>query len=396
MRYRSAKDSPSEALPARWLAAFGLFSLTAIVAAPRASATDVRLVGPVAASPGFTIGQVTLQASEVANFDFFTSGTLRLEYWFFSTPYSGYPQFGYKVAQATLGQLYPGYSFFNVSQTVPIIPPPDGYYCPAFVLTEFTGFEYTPRDWSNFTCRYVGDPPNSPPNAYFTVSSSSGVPPLTVVLDASGSSDSDGFIVGYGWSASDGQTRSGAVTSMTFWTPGTYTITLAVTDNDGAADFFERTVTVVNLPDTCIRESIQLYETLSRTLSTSDCAVDVDGGRYYTDLYEIVLPYAGRLWLAMNSTQLDAYLGIFTPDGDFLLAEDDDSGGGLNALLAADLAAGTYLITATSYDPDEIGTYSLYAVLVPEPPGMALGGVALAAVVAIAGRRRRAAAKRTV
>lgn len=83
-----------------------------------ARATDVRLVGFASATPSLPF--VTLRTDEVANYDIFTSGTLRIEYWFFPTPFTGALQFGYKTAETTLGQ------------TVPLGLPPDGYYCPSF------------------------------------------------------------------------------------------------------------------------------------------------------------------------------------------------------------------------------------------------------------------------
>jgi serine protease len=63
----------------------------------------------------------------------------------------------------------------------------------------------------------------------------SGAPPLTVTLDGSASSDSDGTIERYSWTDCS-QTTSGETATMDFTTPGVYTITLTVTDNDGATN----------------------------------------------------------------------------------------------------------------------------------------------------------------
>jgi len=73
---------------------------------------------------------------------------------------------------------------------------------------------------------------NKPPIAAFIFSPSSGLAPLIVSLDASTSTD-DGIIKHYHWSSSDGQTFSGTIstTTMAFQQPGTYTISLLVTDD---------------------------------------------------------------------------------------------------------------------------------------------------------------------
>ena len=88
---------------------------------------------------------------------------------------------------------------------------------------------------------------NQRPVANFSVTPPSGKAPLTVTLDASVlSKDADGTITTYQWNSSDGQTANGSVTSITFGTVGTYTITLLVTDDKGASSNpLDRTVTVV-------------------------------------------------------------------------------------------------------------------------------------------------------
>ncbi len=87
-------------------------------------------------------------------------------------------------------------------------------------------------------------PMNEPPNAIFTADPTEGDIPLEVVVDASGSTDPDGMIVSYEWDFGDGTTGTGLMTSHTYNTPGTYTITLTVTDDDGATDTAVQTITV--------------------------------------------------------------------------------------------------------------------------------------------------------
>ncbi len=73
---------------------------------------------------------------------------------------------------------------------------------------------------------------------------SSGVAPLTVTFDGTGSSDGDGGIVGYAWDFGDGSTATGATPSREF-PVGNYTVTLTVTDTDGFTDSTTATISAV-------------------------------------------------------------------------------------------------------------------------------------------------------
>ncbi|MCW2498347.1 MAG: Carbohydrate-binding and sugar hydrolysis, partial [Frankiales bacterium] len=88
-----------------------------------------------------------------------------------------------------------------------------------------------------------------PPIATLALTPTSGTAPLTVTADASGSSDPDGGpIADYSINFGDGGVPStGPTTSHTYTTPGTYTVTLTVSDAGGATS--EATGTVVVHPD---------------------------------------------------------------------------------------------------------------------------------------------------
>ena len=85
---------------------------------------------------------------------------------------------------------------------------------------------------------------NRTPAASFTASPTSGTAPLTVALNASASSDSDGSITAYSWTFGDGGTATGVTAQHVYSQSGTYTITLTVTDDDGARGQATRTVEV--------------------------------------------------------------------------------------------------------------------------------------------------------
>jgi PKD repeat protein len=67
---------------------------------------------------------------------------------------------------------------------------------------------------------------------------------LSCDFDASGSSDSDGTIVTYGWDFGDGSTASGVTTGHEYASEGTYTVVLTVTDDDGATGSDSQDVSV--------------------------------------------------------------------------------------------------------------------------------------------------------
>jgi PKD repeat protein len=54
-----------------------------------------------------------------------------------------------------------------------------------------------------------------------------------VTFDASGSSDSDGYIVSYTWDFGDGASGDGVTVTHTYNDPGQYKVKLIVTDDGG-------------------------------------------------------------------------------------------------------------------------------------------------------------------
>jgi len=85
---------------------------------------------------------------------------------------------------------------------------------------------------------------NASPIASFTASPTSGVAPLAVDFNASGSSDPDGSITSYNWAFGDGTAGTGVTTSHTYSIPGTYTARLTVTDNEGATSSASQIISV--------------------------------------------------------------------------------------------------------------------------------------------------------
>lgn len=85
---------------------------------------------------------------------------------------------------------------------------------------------------------------NFAPIAKFTVSPTQGTIHTPIVLDASGSTDSDGTIKAYNWQFSDGTTSTGKKTEHKFTEKGNFTISLRVTDDKGAVSAAEKGVAI--------------------------------------------------------------------------------------------------------------------------------------------------------
>ena len=94
----------------------------------------------------------------------------------------------------------------------------------------------------------VANPPNALPVASFTANPLSGDAPLEVFVDATTSDDADGSIMSYVWQWGDSTPDgAGATASHTYSTPGTYTLRLTVTDNQGGSGSADKMI-IVNVP----------------------------------------------------------------------------------------------------------------------------------------------------
>jgi PKD repeat protein len=82
-------------------------------------------------------------------------------------------------------------------------------------------------------------PPVSDLNGPYT-----GTEGAAVLFSGSGSYDPDGSIISFAWDFGDGNTSTGMNTTYTYAQGGTYSVTLVVTDNEGATDTNATTATI--------------------------------------------------------------------------------------------------------------------------------------------------------
>jgi len=119
---------------------------------------------------------------------------------------------------------------------------------------------------------------NRPPVASFTESAETVYTSETITLNASASYDPDGIIVSYLWDFGDGSNATGVIVSHAYTDDGIYTVTLTVTDNDGAAALANATKTILNRSPVAIfiesAETVYTGETITFNASES---YDPDG-----------------------------------------------------------------------------------------------------------------------
>ncbi|GAG05533.1 unnamed protein product, partial [marine sediment metagenome] len=122
------------------------------------------------------------------------------------------------------------------------------------------------------------DRTNTAPVAVATSDVISGVAPLTVNFDGSGSTDADGTIVDYEWDLGDGTGLNGAAVAHTYTGAGVYTVTLYVFDDDGASGEATLTITVTEPqkePPVAENQSVSVAE--DGSVGITLVATDPDG-----------------------------------------------------------------------------------------------------------------------
>lgn len=144
----------------------------------------------------------------------------------------------------------------------------DSYYDSMYVASGCSyWWDAATSQWYLIQCP-VEEPANSTPTASVASSCSS----LSCTFDGNESSDSDGTIATYEWVFGDGTAASGVAVQHTYAQPGTYTVTLTVTDDGGAWDRDSTTVAVT-------RPNAAPAAAAIRSCSALSCNFDGSGSR---------------------------------------------------------------------------------------------------------------------
>jgi len=167
-------------------------------------------------------------------------------------------------------------------------------------------------------------PVNSKPQIVIATSSLTGNAPLLTTFDARQSSDVDGTITNFSWDFGDGNTSNTAQTSNTYAVPGSYQVTLLVTDNEGTTA--TKTLDVL-VTDPTVNNAPVANIVTSTTTGTVPLSVSFDGSGSY-DLDNDVLSY---IWDFGDGTSDTGVLTnhSYTMAGtyDVILTVDDGNGG---------------------------------------------------------------------
>ncbi|HEX5713921.1 MAG TPA: PKD domain-containing protein [Solirubrobacterales bacterium] len=119
--------------------------------------------------------------------------------------------------------------------------------------TRTVGLRITDNNGGTATSSLSVEIQNRAPAASFTTTPSTAQSGVAIAFNGAGSTDPDGTIAKYEWDFDNNgsyETDAGATatTNRAFFTPGTLTVGLRVTDNNGASATTTRTVTVTNAP----------------------------------------------------------------------------------------------------------------------------------------------------
>ncbi|WP_449407513.1 PKD domain-containing protein [Microbacterium maritypicum] len=97
---------------------------------------------------------------------------------------------------------------------------------------------------------------------------------MNVAVDASASADTDGTIATYSWSFGDGAVATGKTASHAYTTPGTYTVTLTVTDDRGGSATTSTQVTAALAPN--VLPTAALTATITNLSAALDASASAD------------------------------------------------------------------------------------------------------------------------
>lgn len=148
-------------------------------------------------------------------------------------------------------------------------------------------------------------PPNETPTAALSVDCAF----LECDVDGSASSDPDGTVASYAWEFGDGATATGETATHMYSEAGTYTVSLTVTDDDGATDTTTREVTVAEAGG----DPVVFRDAATATATSASASVPLPDGTAAEDAL-----------LMFVTTNKAASIGVTVPAG-WTLADTRES-----------------------------------------------------------------------
>ena len=124
------------------------------------------------------------------------------------------------------------------------------YFTPAAIGSDGTLYVGSNSPTGNHKLyAFIPSEENIPPTANFTYSPKNPIVNQIITFNASNSTDPDGTIVKYEWDFGDGSTATGKIVTHSYPSLGAYTVTLTVTDDDGATDVETKAISIGGMPD---------------------------------------------------------------------------------------------------------------------------------------------------
>lgn len=192
----------------------------------------------------------------------------------------------------------------------------------------------------SFTLGPAGPSTNVAPTAAFASSTAN----LNATFNAAASTDSDGTIAGYAWNFGDTTTGSSANPTHTYASAGTYTVTLVVTDNEGATGSVSHQVTVTAPAGTELAR-----DDYARTVASGWGSAPVGGAWTIAGTASALRVQAGTgdVTLPPGSTRTATLAGVSTTAADirvdFALSAVPTGGGSYTTVMGRQVGSANYV-----------------------------------------------------
>ena len=152
---------------------------------------------------------------------------------------------------------------------------------------------------------------NVPPVADFTWNPETPNQIIENVTFTSQSIDPDGTIINYTWDFGDGNTSYKQNPTHGYADNRTYTVTLTVTDDDGATNTTSKQITISNVAPTAVDDYATIDEDTSVIINVSSNDYDEDGNLDLTSIVVVKQPLHGSTTVNTNGTI------TYTPDSNY-------------------------------------------------------------------------------